>query len=291
MLLSMTGFGKASVDFEGKSKILVEIRTLNSKYLDLNLRYPAIFRVREPEFRSLLTEKLIRGKVDITIQVEGNAENAGQKINVALVKAYYDTLRNLQSELDNQEPLLNAIFRFPDILSADEGEFDEKEWKEILKATLAAIEQVTDFRKREGAELEMDLTERVSRILVLLKEVEKLDTDRLATIRKRLLKQFEDWKSLDKLDKNRFEEELIYYLEKMDITEEKVRLKTHCDFFRQILTETKIEKGKKLGFVSQEIGREINTIGSKASNAPIQKLVVQMKDELEKIKEQLLNVV
>jgi uncharacterized protein (TIGR00255 family) len=287
----MTGFGKAAIDFKGKSKILVEIRTLNSKYLDLNLRYPSIFRVREAEFRSLLTEKLIRGKVDITIQVEGDSVNAGQKINIPLVKSYYNALNDLQSDLNNQEPMLSTIFRFPDVLSSDEGEFDEMEWKEILKITLQAIEQVTTFRKREGSELEADLKERVAQILQLLKEVESLDIDRLAMIRKRLLKQFEDWKSLDKLDKNRFEEELIYYLEKMDITEEKVRLKTHCDYFRQILTEPQVEKGKKLGFVSQEIGREINTIGSKASNAPIQKLVVQMKDELEKVKEQLLNVV
>jgi len=280
----MTGYGKAVTELPQK-KVTVEIKTLNSKNLDLNVRVPSVYREKELEIRSKLSQQLLRGKVDFSIFIESTGTETTTIINKKVVNHYIDQLRSIAET--SPENTLEIAMRLPDALKTEREEFDESDWAEIDKTIDDAIDEVKTFRADEGAVLAHDFTLRVRNIQKLSEDVIILDEDRLAQIRERLEKAVADLKQ--NVDENRFEQELMYYLEKLDITEEKVRLKNHLDYFLQELI-SKESNGKKLAFISQEIGREINTTGSKSNFAPMQKVVVQMKDELEKIKEQLLNV-
>ena len=284
MIHSMTGYGKAEALLPSKI-ITVEIKSLNSKNLDLNSRVPSAYRDREMEIRNLLAASLLRGKVDFNLYVEVTGEAATAQLNDAVVKNYIDQL----AQIVDGDPveLLKMAVRLPDVLKNEPMEIGEAEYALIFKAVGEALEAVLAYRADEGKALESEFMNRSQKIAQLLEKVIDLDPQRIAGIKERLRKAVEEIKG--SLDENRFEQELIYYLEKYDITEEKVRLKNHLGYFEETLRSTD-SNGKKLGFISQEMGREINTIGSKANFAPMQQLVVQMKDELEKIKEQSLNI-
>ena len=284
MIHSMTGYGKSELELSTKT-IRLELKSLNSKSLDLNMRMPSIYRAKELELRKIIGSKLDRGKIDFSLYVEFNKGEALAKINTEVVKGYMKQLENIS--LADEVELLKMAVRMPDAISTEREDIDPKEWKTISDEVLVVLEKIENYRKDEGAALEKDFSKRISKIDDLLKDVVKIDPERIEHVRDRLNKGIAELK--EKVDKNRFEQELIYYIEKLDITEEKIRLKNHLDYFLKNLNLDE-SNGKKLGFISQEIGREINTIGSKANYAPMQKLVVQMKDELEKIKEQLLNV-
>lgn len=284
MIYSMTGYGKSVVQLPTK-KITIELKSLNSKNLDLNARMPSIYREKELAIRKLLADALERGKIDFSIYVEATADDTSTQINTPVVKQYMDQLRDVVPGDDLE--LLKMAVRFPDALNTVREEIDETEWEAIEKEILIAVEDLNAHRLDEGKVLETDFKNRVENIRKLLEEVSAMDPDRVKAVRDRLLKGVEELK--EKYDENRFEQELVYYIEKFDITEEKVRLKNHLDYFTESLN-SKDSNGKKLGFIAQEMGREINTIGSKSNYAAMQQLVVQMKDELEKIKEQLLNV-
>lgn len=284
MIYSMTGYGKSILQLPTK-KITIELKSLNSKSLDLNARMPSIYREKELDIRKLLADKLERGKIDFSIYVEATADDTSTQINTPVVKQYIQQLKNV---VDGDEiELLKMAVRFPDALNTVREEIDETEWEAIQNEIINAIEHIIDYRLNEGKVLEKEFNKRIALISDLLDQVIAMDPDRIDGVRERLTKGIEELK--EKYDENRFEQELVYYIEKFDITEEKVRLKNHLDYFTESIN-SKDSNGKKLAFISQEIGREINTIGSKSNYAPMQQLVVQMKDELEKIKEQLLNV-
>lgn len=289
MVRSMTGFGKSVLELPEKS-ISIEIRSLNSKQFDANLRLPGIYREKEAELRLLLSSGLERGKIELNINVDDNGESIHYNFNRVLAKQYYAEIETLASELGlhTDKEIINTLVRMPDVLKAEQAELSAEEWKAILAAISDAIDKLNDFRKQEGHALEKDLMERVRIIEALLEEISPLEEKRIANMRARIMKHLDETLSQG-ADMNRFEQEIIYYLEKLDITEEKVRLKKHCQYFLETLSEENAN-GKKLGFISQEMGREINTLGSKANDADIQKKVVLMKDELEKIKEQLFNI-
>lgn len=284
MIQSMTGFGKHVVQLPNK-KITVEIKSLNSKSIDLNARMPSSYREKELELRKLVANSLLRGKVDFNLYVELTGNETSTQVNEVAVKQYMGQLKNIADGDDLR--LLEMALRFPDAMKTDKDDIDESEYEAIKEALKGALVEINMFRSEEGSVLEKDFLARIASLEKLLEEVVAIDPDRQATIRERLEKAVQDIKA--DVDANRFEQELIYYLEKYDITEEKVRLANHLDYFSKTL-QSDDSNGKKLGFISQEIGREINTIGSKANFAPMQQLVVQMKDELEKIKEQMLNV-
>lgn len=284
MIYSMTGYGKSVLQLPTK-KISIELKSLNSKNLDLNARMPSIYREKELDIRKLLADKLERGKIDFSIYVEMTAEDTSTQINEPVVKQYINQLKKVVN--GDEIELLKMAVRFPDALNTVREEIDETEWKAIQNEIVSAIELINNYRLDEGKVLEKDFKNRIKIIDELLEKVITMDPERIVGVRERLKKGAEELK--EKYDENRFEQELIYYIEKFDITEEKVRLKNHLNYFIEALNSTD-SNGKKLGFISQEIGREINTIGSKSNYAPMQQLVVQMKDELEKIKEQLLNV-
>ncbi|TWO32244.1 YicC family protein [Seonamhaeicola sediminis] len=284
MIYSMTGYGKSVLQLPTK-KITIELKSLNSKNLDLNARMPAIYREKELAIRKQLANTLERGKVDFSIYVEITGEDSSSQINKPVVQQYINQLKEV---VDGDETeLLKMAVRFPDALNTVREEIDEDEWKKIQAEINNAVAALNNYRKDEGKVLETDFIKRIENIGVLLEKVIAMDPERIEAVRERLLKGVEELK--EKYDENRFEQELVYYIEKFDITEEKVRLKNHLNYFIETLN-SKDSNGKKLGFIGQEIGREINTIGSKSNYAPMQQLVVQMKDELEKIKEQLLNV-
>ena len=284
MIQSMTGFGKHVVQLPSK-KITIELKSLNSKNLDINARMPSAYREKELQLRNTIANSLVRGKIDFGLYVEITGDEASSVVNEGVVRQY---IKQLTSIADGDDiKLMEMALRLPDALKTDREDIDDSEYKVIQDALGKALEEINNFRSKEGIVLEKDFAERISSIKNLLSEVVKMDPDRLATIRERLEKAVADLKT--EVDANRFEQELIYYLEKYDITEEKVRLGNHLDYFIETM-KSPDSNGKKLGFISQEIGREINTIGSKANYAPMQQLVVQMKDELEKIKEQMLNV-
>ncbi|MEI6489380.1 MAG: YicC/YloC family endoribonuclease [Bacteroidota bacterium] len=290
MIKSMTGFGKASDEFSGK-KITVEIRSLNSKQLDLNLRMPYIYKEKELELRGEIAKQIERGKVDISIYTEALQEALPIAINKTLAKAYYTELKALAEELhETKSDLFKLTMQMPDVLKAERElvELNLDEWKLVKETVDKAIEAFQKFRTDEGKILSNEFEMRIGFIVKLLTDVISLDDARVENIRQRIKNNIAELIEKDKIDENRFEQELIYYIEKLDITEEKLRLKTHLDYFTATMKE--LGSGRKMGFIAQEIGREINTIGSKANDSSIQKLVVQMKDELEKIKEQLLNV-
>jgi uncharacterized protein (TIGR00255 family) len=278
----MTGYGKAEVQLENK-KVTIEIRSLNSKNLDINARFPTLYKEKEMEVRKWLSGELLRGKIDLVIFAETTGEETYTRINKGVVESYLEQLEGIRKEAD----ILSIAMRLPDVLKTEREELDEEEWQKIEGGISEAIRQLNAFRSSEGNELKRDFEHRVAVLEEKLEEVISIDPERLDAVRTRLDRAIQDLKS--DVDENRFEQELIYYLEKLDITEEKVRLNKHLSYFLYSLNE-KDSNGKKLGFISQEMGREINTIGSKANFAPMQKVVVEMKDELEKIKEQLLNV-
>lgn len=294
MIKSMTGFGKSVLEMEAK-KLTVEIKSLNSKQLDINTRIAGPYREKELEIRAELSRTIERGKVDFSIYVDTIGETAGMAINKPLVRKYYHDLRELATELNEPEnsALLPVIARMPEILKAEREDLDENEWQMVNVVIHEALVQFDDFRLQEGALLEKDMVKRIALIIKLLQEVEPFEKRRIVLLRERMLRNQAEYReanvNLEKFDENRFEQELFYFIEKLDITEEKVRLLKHCEYFSETLADP-ASNGRKLGFIMQEIGREINTLGSKANDADIQKIVVQMKDELEKIKEQMLNI-
>ena len=284
MIHSMTGYGKSVLELPAKT-IRLELKSLNSKSLDLNMRMPSMYRAKELELRKLIGTRLGRGKVDFSLYVEFNKGEAPAKINSEVVKNYMEQLHDISPSASVE--LLKMAVRMPDAISTDREDIDSEEWAIISNEVGVVLDRIQNYRKDEGIALEKDFSKRISNIEALLDSVIDMDAERIEHVRSRLNKGISDLK--EKIDQNRFEQELIYYIEKLDITEEKIRLRNHLEYFIKTLNSDD-SNGKKLGFISQEIGREINTIGSKANFAPMQKLVVQMKDELEKIKEQLLNV-
>lgn len=290
MLLSMTGYGRATGSFEEKT-ISVEIRALNSKMTDLKIRLPGDYKEKEVELRKIITEHAERGKLDVVVDVQ-NADGAALvSLNEALFRGYHRELTRLAGELGiGQTDLLQAILRIPNVVAATSGEVNEDEWEAVCDTATRALEHLRSFRRQEGRALEADLRLRVANILILLSEVAPFEEERFTRMRDRLRNNLEEGIGKENVDSNRFEQEILYYLEKMDITEEKVRLEQHCKYFLEQVENTKQSAGRTLNFISQEMGREINTMGAKAYDADIQRLVVQMKDELEKIKEQLANV-
>lgn len=285
MIQSMTGFGKATLQLPTK-KITVEIKSLNSKGLDLNVRMPSVYREMELGLRNEISKSLERGKVDFSLYVEITGEETSSKVNAPIVKGYIAQMRAILPEADATE-LMKMAVRMPDALKTERDEIDESEWKQILTVIDEALANINTFRTAEGASLEKEFQLRIANIRSFMEQALELDPERVANIKNKLQTAIDELKVT--VDENRFEQELIYYLEKLDITEEKVRLTNHLDYFLETLNG-KEANGRKLGFITQEMGREINTMGSKSNHAGMQKLVVQMKDELEKIKEQVLNV-
>jgi uncharacterized protein (TIGR00255 family) len=281
----MTGFGKASLQLPTK-KITVEIKSLNSKGLDLNTRMPSVFREMELGLRNQISQRLERGKVDFSLYVEVTGEETTSKINVPIVKGYINQMKAVIPTADETE-LLKMAVRMPDALKTERDEIDANEWKQIQTVIDEALENIANFRKDEGASLEKEFQLRIANINNLMNEAVTYDAERVETVKTRLRTALDELKV--NVDENRFEQELIFYLEKYDITEEKVRLGNHLNYFLETLNGTEAN-GRKLGFITQEMGREINTMGSKSNHTEMQKLVVMMKDELEKIKEQVLNV-
>jgi uncharacterized protein (TIGR00255 family) len=291
MLYSMTGFGKAQLAFKNKT-IIVEVRSLNSqKGLDLSLKFSTQFREQEYALRNLISEKLQRGKVDVYVTIEKEDHTPEIMLNKRVIKAYYQELKQIADEVGApQDNLLATILQLPQVAAGAGEESDEEEWKAVEKAILKAIDGLNVFRADEGKTLTNDMLGRIDLIDKYSAEVKILDKLRVAEIKARLQTSVEAAIGKDKIDPNRLEQELVYYIEKLDITEELTRLKAHCLYFREAIDSKEDMKGRKLNFISQEIGREINTLGSKANYADMQKLVVSMKDELEKIKEQINNI-
>ena len=285
MIQSMTGFGKATLQLPTK-KITIEVKSLNSKGLDLNVRMPSLYREMELGLRNLIASKLERGKIDFSIYIESTAEQTSTRVNVPIVKAYINQLREVYADADETE-LMKMAVRMPDTMKVEREEIDESEWATIQTVIEEALQNILNFRKDEGESLEKEFQLRIGNIRQFMNEALALDPERVQAIKDRLPTAIAELQV--NVDENRFEQELIYYLEKLDITEEKVRLTNHLDYFLDTIKGTEAN-GRKLGFITQEMGREINTMGSKSNHAQMQKLVVQMKDELEKIKEQVLNV-
>lgn len=282
----MTGFGKATLQLPTK-KITVEIKSLNSKGLDLNVRMPSAYREMELGLRNELSTKLERGKIDFSIYIELTGEQTATKINVPIVKAYIAQMREVLGNNADETELMKMAVRMPDALKTERDEIDDEDWGEIQTVIVEAIKNIRQFRIAEGTALEKEFLHRIANIMTLMNQTVAMDGERIETVKSRLSAAIEELKVT--LDENRFEQELIFYLEKYDITEEKVRLENHLNYFIETLAGTEAN-GRKLGFITQEMGREINTMGSKSNHSQMQKLVVQMKDELEKIKEQVLNV-
>ncbi len=290
MIKSMTGFGKAEFEINNK-KFTIEIKSLNSKQIDINTRIPAIYREKDIEIRRELSDKLERGKVDFNIYVESLGDESNSKINEPILKSYFVQLSKISTELNlsSDHSLLEAALRLPDVVKTEYQTLDEEEWSTILKKIKSAISDIDRFRVQEGDALKLDIVKNIELIQSLLQQIEPFEENRIESLRTRLSENLDKLTLNGNVDKNRFEQELIFYLEKLDINEEKVRLENHCEYFLETMEEP-FPTGKKLAFISQEIGREINTIGSKANHTEIQRIVVQMKDYLERIKEQLLNV-
>lgn len=285
MLKSMTGFGKATGNYQTK-KITVEVKSLNSKTLDLNTRIPVSYKELDGEIRKRISENLDRGKVDFNLSIDSIGEESSMRINTELAKKYYTELKSLNNAIgEKSEDYLSIIMRMPEIYETSREDITEEEKNWILQLCNEAIDNLNDFRIKEGEELAKEFKERIEEIRSLLNEVPKYEDERIEVIRERMRKGLEELEG--KYDDNRFEQEMIFYIEKLDVSEEKMRLSNHLDYFLETMgTE---QSGKKLGFISQEIGREINTLGSKSNHAQMQKLVIGMKDSLEKIKEQILN--
>ncbi len=289
MIKSMTGFGKAECELKDR-KIIIEIKSLNSKNLDIYAKIPGIYREKELEIRNSISKVLVRGKVEFVLYYEIAEDNKATSINSEVVKNYYNQLKSIASDLkiETSEQLLQIATRLPDTLSTEREEIDKNDWTAINETVLDALNQLDKFRIQEGEFLHKDIEQRIKTITQYKEEITPFEINRTEKIRTKLNESLNNLADQE-IDKNRFEQELIYYLEKLDITEEKVRLTNHCNYFTEMINEPE-SNGKKLGFITQEIGREINTIGSKANDSDIQKFVILMKDELEKIKEQMLNI-
>lgn len=290
MIKSMTGYGKASAETP-KKKITFEIKSLNSKQLDLNLKIPWLYKEKEPEIRNLISQRLDRGKIDFSIYVDVLDDEVATCINKSAVRGYYKQFKEIAEELkiDLDDQIFSAIMKLPDVLKSDKPELPDEEWELVKNYINDSITQIDLYRVEEGNSIMKDLKKCIGNILSFLEQVTTFEAGRIKKIREKLLAALEESVGNENIDMNRFEQELILYLEKYDINEEKVRLRTHCDYFTETMN-TPSPNGKILSFIAQEVGREINTIGSKANDASIQKLVVMMKDELEKIKEQTLNI-
>ncbi|MCL1937079.1 MAG: YicC family protein [Candidatus Azobacteroides sp.] len=288
MIQSMTGFGKAVVEVVNK-KVSIELKSLNSKQLDLNVRMPSIYREKELEIRTLLSQVIERGKVECLVSVEHIDPAASSKISESAIRSYYGQIKEVAHNLgvDIPNDWFSIIFRLPDVVKTEVGEFDESEWETVYDAFEKALKALMKFRTQEGTALEEVFRNKIGAITELLQEIDKYDSDRIEKIKMRLI---DASKKLDvSYDENRFEQEMIYYIERLDVNEEKVRLGNHLKYFMETM-ESEKKQGRKLGFIAQEIGREINTLGSKSNDAEMQKIVVRMKDELEQMKEQILNV-
>jgi len=288
MILSMTGYGKSELNLQN-ANFTIEVRSLNSKQIDANVKMSSVYRDKEIGLRKLLSEKLQRGKIELSIWREKSESSSNYILNTEVAKDYFSQIKELNNSLDlDIKELMPSILKMPDVLVKGDEKGDENEWEEIEKGVNSAIENLLQFRLDEGSKLESDITSRIDKLTTLLSEIAPFAKNRINKIKESLSEKLTELDSKN-IDENRFEQELIYYLEKQDITEEQVRLSAHLNYFLETM-KTDAPNGKKLGFISQEIGREINTVGSKSSDAEMQKIVVQMKDELEKIKEQLLNI-
>ena len=283
----MTGFGKCQLNLP-KENFNIEVKSLNSKQLDTNIKISSVYREKEIELKNLLSTKLKRGKIELSVWKESSEIQNSHKLNIPLIKDYHQQILNLKKDLGFEADIFPVLLKMPNILQKDEVKLDNNEWLEIFKGINTAVNELIQFRLAEGNKLEKDIILRINLIIDFLEEISPYAKARIERVKENLLNKINDLK-INNIDENRLEQELIYYLEKQDITEEQVRLKAHLDYFLQTISSD-APNGKKLGFISQEIGREINTIGSKSSDAEMQKIVVQMKDELEKIKEQLLNI-
>ena len=288
MIQSMTGFGRATLVLP-KKKITVEVKSLNSKQVDINTRIPSFYKEKELEVRSLLTNTLRRGKIELAIFVENTGTDSQHKINKELVSSYMNTLKEVGLADVSSSALLTTAMRLPDAMKVEREEFDKDEWKAVMNVVKEAVAALVDYRQSEGLSLEKDIKHQIATIDSLHNEVPKYEQERIITIKERISSKLTDVLQSVDFDRDRLEQEMIYFIEKFDVSEEKVRLKNHCEYFIETMN-TGDFNGKKLGFISQELGREINTMGSKANHTEIQKLVVEMKDALEKIKEQVLNV-
>ncbi len=291
MIKSMTGYGRAEGEVNNR-KFTVELKTLNSKQFDMLSRIPPVYKEKELQIRSILQQKLERGKIEITVNVEDSKADVNFAINRELATQYYNEIIGLQRNLgiENSNEILATILKLPEVIQAVPDVLEEEEWEGMQEIIHQAVALSDDSRIKEGKVLENDFTERIATITALLLNINKYEDQRIVRIKEKLKADLEKYFEEKKIDQNRLEQEMVYYIDKIDITEEKVRLSNHCNYFLQTLAEADTANGKKLNFISQEIGREINTIGSKANDGDIQKLVVQMKDELEKIKEQLFNI-
>jgi uncharacterized protein (TIGR00255 family) len=290
MIKSMTGFGKATGEINNK-KITVEVKSLNSKQADIFVRMPSFYKEKELPLRSVISKNLERGKIEFNLYVELLAGNSNLNLNSDLFKKYYQEFSAVAKEVDpnNNADLISIISRMPDLLKSERSELDESEWNGVFKIIEKALSEIDEFRCTEGLSLENELKLRVNNISELLLSVEQYEKERIETVRTKILNNLKEIVDESSINKDRFEQELIYYIEKFDVTEEKIRLAQHCTYFIETM-DSNISEGKKLGFICQEMGREINTLGSKANHSELQKIVVQMKDELEKIKEQILNI-
>lgn len=287
----MTGYGQSSKAFKDKT-IRVEIKSLNGKTSDIRCKVPGSYKEKEIQLRKYLLEKAYRGKFDFSLTIESEKGEDEYGLNKALFKKYYHEISGLQEELGiPQGDIVQTILRIPNVVGSINDELDEEEWKAVMDTTTEAISALNNFRAEEGTAAEKDLREASTRIATLLEEVVPFEGGRIETLKDRFRRNLEEFNSDEKADRNRFEQEIIYYIEKLDINEEKVRLAQHCKYFDEVLNSDKAVVGKKLGFIAQEMGREINTLGAKANEKNIQQIVVSMKDALEKIKEQVANIV
>lgn len=291
MLLSMTGFGRANGIWQNKS-INIEVKSLNSKFTDLRLKLPNNYKDKETDLRKIIQDDIIRGKIEFTMEIISNDEQEALSLNIPLFKKYFSALNQLKNDLNlEQVDLMQSILRMPNVIGSETNKLEEKEWKFVQDLVQKALVDLKGYRHSEGNALAADLEQRIQTIEHLLLQIEPYEQNRVDKLREKLLSSANEFVRKESFDQNRFEQEVMYYLEKIDITEEKVRLSQHCSYFLDTLKGKDHQKGRKLGFITQEIGREINTLGAKANDSNIQKIVVQMKDELEKIKEQIANIV
>ncbi len=290
MIRSMTGFGKTEFEV-GTKKITLEIKSLNSKQLDINTRVPSVYREKDLEIRRLISEMLTRGKVDFAIYLDNLGTESTSRINSAIIKDYFKQLKAIHKELglEVNENIMQSIMRLPETVKMVYDELDESEWLVVRENLVKTLDELNRFRDQEGLALKTDIEANIAGILDLLKQAEPFENQRMENVKSKIKESLDTLQMNGSIDKNRFEQELIYYMEKLDINEEKVRLTNHCSYFTETMAEDE-PSGRKLGFIAQEIGREINTLGSKANESNLQRIVVQMKDNLEKIKEQVLNV-
>lgn len=287
----MTGYGRATARFEEKT-ISIEVRSLNSKFTDLRVKLPQNYKEKEQVIRKYLTDSIKRGKIDMNIDIKSEEGDSEYGLNAALFKKYHNKISEIMSELDMPPgDLVQAILRLPNVVSNAGGDLSEEEWEALYATIKEAVSKFNEFRREEGAAMEKDCRQRVLSIMADLETLDPFEKKRVEVIRARMQKNIDEYIGKDNIDANRFEQEILYYLEKIDVTEEKVRLSQHCKYFLEELDKPQVQKGRKLSFISQEMGREINTLGSKANSSDIQRIVVRMKDELEKIKEQVANSV